>query len=64
MRHDYPNVIYFSHVAFLMQKIDIRMELAHVIVFYEFFNKVSKIFNRNLVTQHKIFQNTIDLLPQ
>ena len=37
------------------------MELAHVILIHEFFDKVRKIFDKNLVTQHKIFQNSVDL---
>ena len=50
MRHDYQNVIYFKNVAFLMQKLDVKMELSHVILIYEFFDKVRKIFDKNLVT--------------
>jgi hypothetical protein len=57
MRSDFPNVIYFKQVAFLMQRIDVKLELAHVMLMYEFGIKVSKIFNRNLVMQHKIFKN-------
>ena len=62
MRSDFPNVIYFKQVAFLMQRIDVKLELAHVVLLYEFGNKVSKIFNRNLVMQHKIFKNQV-ILP-
>ena len=50
-------MIYFSEIAFLMQRVDIMMELAHVMLIYEFGMKVSKIFNKKLVTQHKIFKN-------
>ena len=38
------------------------MELAHVMRLYEFFKSVSKIFNQNLVTQHKIFQRDAPML--
>lgn len=61
MRHDFPNVIYFSQIAFLMQRLDIKMELAHLMLLYQFFRKTSKIFNKNLVTQHKIFQNFMEI---
>lgn len=57
MRNDFPNVLYFKQVAFLVQRLDIKMELAHVMLLYQFFKSVSKIFNRNLVLQHRIFQN-------
>ena len=63
MRHDFPNVIYFSQIAFLMQRLDIKMELAHLMLLYQFFRKTSKIFNKNLVTQHKIFQNFTEIPP-
>ena len=62
MRSDFPNVLYFKEVAFLMQRIDVKLELAHVVLLYEFGNNVSKIFNRNIVTQHEIFKNLI-ILP-
>ena len=58
---NFPNVIYFDYMAFLMQRLDLKMELAHVMLLYEFSKKVSKIFNQNLVTQHEIFMNAIDL---
>ena len=61
MRTNFPNVIYFDYMAFLMQRLDLKMELAHVMLLYEFSKKVSKIFNQNLVTQHEIFQNAIEL---
>lgn len=49
MRSEYPNVIYFDQVAFLMQRLDIKVELAHVMLLYEFGKQVSKIFDKNLV---------------
>ena len=57
---NFPNVIYFDYMAFLMQRLDLKMELAHVMLLYEFSKKVSKIFNQNLVTQHEIFLNAIE----
>lgn len=61
MRSDFPNVIYFSEVAFLVQRIDLKLELAHVMLLYEFGKDVNKIFNRKLVNQHKIFKNQLEL---
>ena len=52
MRSDFPNVTYFEHMAFLLQRLDIELELAHVMLLYEFFKKISKIFDQNYVTQH------------
>lgn len=46
-----------------MQRLDIKMELAHLMLLYQFFRKTSKIFNKNLVTQHKIFQNFTEIPP-
>ena len=55
MNSDYQNVIYFNQVAFLMQRLDVKVELAHVMLIYAFAKNVSKIFDKNLVGQHAIF---------
>ena len=57
MQTDIPNVLYFNMIEFLLQKIDLKLELAHVVQVAEFVRRVGKLFKRNLIRQHQIFKN-------
>ena len=52
MQTDVPNVMYFNMIEFLLQKIDLKLELAHVVLVTEFIRRVGKLFKRNLIRQH------------
>ena len=49
--------MYFNMIEFLLQKIDFKLELAHVVLVAEFIRRVGKLFKRNLIRQHEIFKN-------
>ena len=55
MRTDVPNVVYIELVEFLMQGLELKLDLAHIVLLVEFGTRVGKIFNKNLTQQHKIF---------
>ena len=58
MRLDVPNVLYIELLEFLMRGVDIKLELSHVVQLTEFMSRVGKIFDRNLIKQHSIFQRS------
>ena len=49
MQTDVPNVMYFNLIEFLLQKIDLKLELSHVVLVAEFIRRVGKLFKRNLI---------------
>ena len=49
MQTDVPNVMYFNLIEFLLQKIDLKLELSHVVLVAEFIRRVGKPFKRNLI---------------
>ena len=55
LRLDVPNVLYFDLIKFLLQGVDIKLELSHLVEVSEFMTRVGKIFKRNLIKQHSIF---------
>jgi hypothetical protein len=58
MRLDVPNVLYIELMEFLMRGVDIKLEFSHIVQLIEFATRVGKIFDRNLIRQHSIFQRS------
>jgi len=58
MRVDVPNVLYIDLLEFLMRGVEIKLELAHIVELTEFITRVGRIFNKNLIKQHSIFQRS------
>ena len=56
MQTDVPNVLYFNMIEFLLQKIDLKLELAHVVNVTEFIRRVGRLLKKNLIKQHSIFK--------
>jgi hypothetical protein len=55
LRRDVENVLYFDLVEFLVQHLELKLELSHLVLLSEFGTRVGKIFKTNLNIQHKIF---------
>lgn len=48
MRKDVQNVLYFDLVQFLVQHLEVKLELSHLVSLAEFGTRVGKIFKTNL----------------
>jgi hypothetical protein len=59
MRLDIPNVLFFNLIEFLVQGIELRLEIAHLILLMEFFTTANKMFKREITQQHMIFLNNV-----
>lgn len=58
MRKDVQNVLYFDLVQFLVQHLEVKLELSHLVSLAEFGTRVGKIFKTNLNQQHRVFEQS------
>lgn len=63
-RRNVPNVVYIELLEFLLRGVEIKLELSHIVQITEFLTRVGRIFNRNYIKQHSIFQRYEGLQPE
>ena len=54
-RRESENVMYIELVEFLMQHLELKLELSHLVKLSEFGTRVVKILETNINSQHKIY---------